>query len=236
MQVIAGWLPSGLISTDSIKHTIGRAVPEGWVGHPNFWAVACDYESGKRVAFGRDDAPPAKLRDAVAASCAIPSFFRPVEIDGRRYVDGGVCSASNLDLVAGAGLDLVICMNPTSTRERLSASNPLERAYNYTREASGRRLGYEARKVRATGTRVVLLQPTVDDLKVMGRNLMSTRRRHEVLETAIETVREQLRDRRVRDRLEGLPKGDPHKIRRPPGPPSTWPELVPAIRRGRAAA
>ena len=31
---------------------------------------------------------------AVAASCAIPGFYRPVKIGRRRYVDGGVCSAS----------------------------------------------------------------------------------------------------------------------------------------------
>ena len=56
------------------------------------------------------------LADAVAASCAIPGFYRPVDIGGRRYVDGGVRSASNLDLLAGHELDLVICLNPTSTR------------------------------------------------------------------------------------------------------------------------
>ena len=37
-----------------------------------------------------------------------------MKIGGRRYVDGGVCSVSNLDLVAGRGLDLVICLNPLS--------------------------------------------------------------------------------------------------------------------------
>ena len=52
---------------------------------------------------------------AVAASCAIPGFYRSVRIGDRRYVDGGVHSTSNLDLLAGEGLDLVICLNPTSS-------------------------------------------------------------------------------------------------------------------------
>ena len=52
---------------------VRRAVPDGWVDHPNFWAVACDYSTGRRVPFGRDDAPHAELADAVAASCAIPA-------------------------------------------------------------------------------------------------------------------------------------------------------------------
>ncbi len=114
LQLLAGWLPAGLISTEPLKEVVGRAVDGRWVGHPNFWAVACDYRSGRRVPFGREGAPHARVADAVAASCAIPGIYRPVEIGGRRYVDGGVCSASSLDLLAGRGLDLVICLNPLS--------------------------------------------------------------------------------------------------------------------------
>ena len=45
-------------------------------------------------------------------------------------------------------------------------------------------LGAEARRLRASGTDVVILQPTVHDLDVMGTNLMSGARRHEVIERA----------------------------------------------------
>jgi NTE family protein len=186
------------------------------------------------VPFGRVDSPPADIADAVAASCAIPGFFRPVKIGGRRYIDGGVCSASNLDLLAGRGLDLIICLNPLSSREAARSLNPFDRLNALSRSANGRRLGHEARKVRAYGTEVVLIQPTGEDHAVMGRNLMSATRRQEVIETAERTVAERLRRPAVKEMLEGLPKGEPHKIRRPAGPPDTWPELVPAIR-GKAA-
>ena len=62
------------------------------------------------------------------------------------------------------------------------------------RSASGRRLGHEAKRLRAEGTEVVLVQPMAEDLAVMGRNLMSGRRRNEVIETAERTVAEQLRE------------------------------------------
>jgi NTE family protein len=234
LQLLAGWAPVGFFSTDSIKDTVERAVPGRWVEHPSFWAVACDYGTGKRVPFGRVDSPPADIADAVAASCAIPGFFRPVKIGGRRYIDGGVCSASNLDLLAGRGLDLIICLNPLSSREAARSLNPFDRLNALSRSANGRRLGHEARKVRAYGTEVVLIQPTGEDHAVMGRNLMSATRRQEVIETAERTVAERLRRPAVKEMLEGLPKGEPHKIRRPAGPPDTWPELVPAIR-GKAA-
>ena len=235
MQLLAGWAPAGLVSTDSIKDTVRRAVPDRWTGHPNFWAVATDYSNGRRVAFGRLDAPPAELPDAVAASCAIPGFFRPVKVGGRRYVDGGVCSPSNLDLLAGRGLDLVICLNPLSSRAGSTGFPPLDRLNALGRANNGRRLGHEARKVRAYGTEVALIQPTADDHAVMGRNMMSGARRNDVIETAERTVAEQLRSAEMRELLAGLPRGEPHKLRRPDGPPAEWPELVPSLRRRRAA-
>src|ERR687887_812672 len=125
--VATGWLPRGIFSVDGLKETIRSVVPSGWSSHPNLWIVACDYETGRRVAFGRADAPDADLADAVAASCAIPSIYYPVTIGDRRYVDGGIYSTSNLDLLRNEDLDLAICLNPTSTLHPVRAAvNPRE--------------------------------------------------------------------------------------------------------------
>jgi NTE family protein len=139
-------------------------------------------------------------------------------------------SASNLDLLADKGLDLVICLNPTSTLEQTRSINPLDRVADAVRKGAGRRLGYEAKKVRASGTEVVLVQPVADDLALMGRNLMRRKGRHDVIVTARRTVAEQLRDPAVAELLAGLPPGPPHKIARPEGDPSTWPAIGPAAR------
>src|SRR3954467_3136746 len=122
--VLAGWLPRGFISTAPIRDLVDGFVPGHWPDHPSYWAVAADYSSGKRVAFGRDDAPTASAGDAVAASCAIPGFYHPVRVAGRRHVDGGICSTSNLDLLCGADLDLVICLNPMSSVAPVSGAPP----------------------------------------------------------------------------------------------------------------
>jgi NTE family protein len=220
----AGWLPRGFISPEPLKDTVRRVVPDGWADHPNLWIVACDYATGRRVAFGREDAPPAELADAVAASCAIPGFYRPVSIAGRRYVDGGLWSTSNLDIVRNEELDLVVCLNPTSSLHPPFAWNPAERIAAGIRRVSGRRLGSEAKRLRATGTKVVLIQPTTEDHAIMGPNLMSTRNRNPVIQTAIRTVGEQLREAGVAELVAGLPAGNPYRVRRPDGPPSTWPQ------------
>jgi NTE family protein len=235
LQVVSGWLPRGLVSTAALERTIRRVVPRGWSSHPNLWIVACDYTTGRRVPFGRDGSPPADLAQAVAASCAIPGFYRPVSIGARLYVDGGVYSASNLDIVRGEGLDLVICLNPTSTRAEVPARGPAARAAAAVRAAAGRRLGREARKLRAVGTKVVLIQPTDEDLAVMGSNLMRGHRRNEVIELAQRTVAAQLRAPEVRELIADLPAGAPERIARPDVPPSQWPALVGLPGSGEAA-
>jgi NTE family protein len=217
--LLSGWLPRGIISTEPLKDTIRRVVPEGWCSHPNMWAMACDYETGRRVAFGSERAPDAELADAVAASCAIPGFYHPVTIGGRRYVDGGMHSPSNLDVLRHKGLDLVICLNPTSSLHSIPPKHPVERLHAFMRSASGRRLGSERKRLEEAGTEVVLIQPTATDLEIMGGNLMSTKRRHEVVERATHTVARQLRQPAVRRALAGLPPGDADRI----NPPQTQP-------------
>lgn len=55
--------------------------------------------------------------------------------------------------------------------------------------------------------------------------------RHEVIQTAVTTVTEQLRRPENRELLAGLAPGNPYRVSRPKGPPATWPQdLLPAAR------
>lgn len=219
--------PRGVISTEPLKEIVRRVVPSGWTPHANFWAVAADYATLERVAFGSPGAPKADLADAVAASCAVPSFYRPVEIAGRLYLDGGIISVSNLDLLAGAGLDLVICLNPMSSRHRPSGLRPAAHLGAAMRSGYGRRLGRESKLVRDAGTSVVLIQPGARDLRAMGNNYMSGRRRNEVIETALLTVPDQLHQADNWTLLGNLPAGDPKRISRPQaGAETDWADVA----------
>jgi NTE family protein len=182
--VVSALLPRGVIRTEPIRGLVERFVRSAWPDHPAFWAVACDYSGGERVAFGSPLAPKARIGEAVAASCAIPAFYCPVSINGRRYVDGGICSPSNLDLLADSDLDLVICLNPMSSQASCTPRSTAERFAAAARRRIGRVLGSEARKLRERGTDVLLIQPSAADLAVMGANLMARDRRSLVLETA----------------------------------------------------
>jgi NTE family protein len=189
--LLSGWLPRGVVRTDPIRELVERFISTEWPGHRSFWAVACDYTTGRRVVFGSAGAPAGVLvGQAVAASCAIPAFYRPVTIGGRRYVDGGIHSVSNLDLLAGRELDLVVCLNPMSTRARVEARTPGERLAANVRASAGRRLAKEVRALAEQGTDVLLIEPGGADLAVMGVNLMARDRRGAVIDTALaSTVR-----------------------------------------------
>ena len=230
MAVLSGWLPRGIVSTEPLKDTVRRGCAQDWAPHPGYWAMAVDYRTGRRVAFGRAGSPPGSLPDAVAASCAIPGFYHPVEIGGRPYIDGGVYSTSNLDVLRSEPLQLVVALNPLSSLHAGSPRTLAERLALQMRQAAGRRLGAEAKRLRAAGVEVVLIQPTVHDLDVMGGNLLSAGRRHEVIETAVRTVTEHLRSSAVGQRLAELPKGDPVFVRRPDGRRSSWPDFRAAAR------
>lgn len=73
--------------------------------------TAVDVATGELAAFGpRGSSPEVSLEDAVNASCSVPLVYPPIPIGGRTYIDGGVRSGSNADLMAGC--DVVVALTP----------------------------------------------------------------------------------------------------------------------------
>ncbi len=70
--------------------------------------AAVNARTGRREVLRRGGA--ATLVEAVNASCAVPGAWPPVPIGDRLYIDGGVYSSANVDLVAG--YDRVVILAP----------------------------------------------------------------------------------------------------------------------------
>ena len=164
-----------------------------WPVRPSTWVVAMDYGAGTRAVFGRAGAPAATLADAVTASCAIPGWYAPRVIDGRRFVVGGTLSATSLDLLAGLGLDEVYVLAPMASFAYDSPRSPAALAERRWRRVVNRRVLADAVAVRESGTAVTVLGPGPEDLAAIGANLMNPRRRQAVLDTALRTSAEALR-------------------------------------------
>ncbi len=193
MTTAAALAPRGRGSLQPVTDLIADiAGDREWPHAPQTWIVAMDFDSGRRVAFGRADAPAVPLTQAVTASCAAPGYFPPVVIDGRRYVDGGAVSVTNADVVLREHLDEVLVLAPMAMFERDHPSGVIARLERRARRMWTRRLNIEVSRLAATGTKVRVFAPNAEDLHVMGSNVMNPARRREVFETGLRTMRARL--------------------------------------------
>ena len=222
--MLAGALPAGAVPTELVAAAFRPLFGSDWPER-NLWLTAVRLRDGKRIVFGRPGAPPAPVADAVAASCAIPSFFEPVTVGGVAFVDGGAHSPTNADLLADwspsqapapatpvgkaagpaaeRGLDLVVVSSPMSVagnRLRPSLDLPARRLCRFY-------LGQEAARIRRRGVPVFAFQPTGDDLKVMGMNAMDPARRGPVTQQARESTLKKLERDDVQSVLGSLKAG-----------------------------
>lgn len=194
---IAAVLPSGNLRTEVLGEQADVLHPDGWPELP-LWVAAVDLDRGGLTLFGRDRTDVA-VGDAVAASCAIPAYFRPVRVGGRRHVDGGVRSPTNADVVADAGLDLVVVLSPMSAT-RLDLRAP---AIAALRAVPSLQLRREAQRLREAGVPTLLLEPDPATCRAMGLNPMDPTRMVPVLAESAMSIAEQL-DRATGDTRDAL--------------------------------
>ncbi len=99
------------LAADTVPQPVRRAVVAGrlptdqWPERP-MATVAVDAATGDRRVFDRMSG--VGLVDAVAASSAVPGIWPPVTVGRSRYIDGGVHSLSNADVVVGCTRVLVL--------------------------------------------------------------------------------------------------------------------------------
>jgi NTE family protein len=197
--VAAAMLPAGQVPSELVAGPLRPLFGDAWPAD-GLWICAVHLDRGKRVVFGRTGAPHATVPDAVAASCAIPGFFQPVTINGTRFVDGGAHSPTNVDVLAGQSLDLVIVSSPMSASRGAPRPAPDLAARRLFRLYLSR----EAAAVRRGGVPVVTFQPSTDDRVAMGNNAMDPARRGPVAEQARATTQRRLREPGLRSRLEAF--------------------------------
>ncbi len=118
--------------------------------------TAVDAESGERIAFDRDAGVP--LIDAVGASCAVPGVWPLVSIGGRRFIDGGMSSPTNVDLAAG--YERIVVVAPTTLG---GGAIP--------------RLSAQIAELRRQAKRVAVVAPDKAARRAFGRNWLDPARR-----------------------------------------------------------
>lgn len=113
--------------------------------------TAVDTASGEFTVFDANSG--VRLIDAVGASCAVPGIWPPVTINGKRYMDGGMRSATNADLAAGYQRVVVIA--------------PLYQGFGPIASVAG-----QVGQLTAQGAQVVVIKPDGAALAAIGKNVL----------------------------------------------------------------
>ncbi len=137
--------------------------------------VAVDRRTGRRVVFGSPGAPRASVAEAVVASCTVPWLFAPAKIGEREYVDGGVWSATNLDVAPARRETHVLCLNPTAS---ITGSQTV---LGVVRSVARSAVSVEALVLRRRGAAVQAVAPNLECAAAMGTNFMDREPRGRVL-------------------------------------------------------
>lgn len=118
MHHIEERLPPGLFALDNYQRFFSRLLEsfgrsDSFVGlGRELYIPATDLDLGTRRIFSNTDGDQVPVSLAVAASSAIPLFFRPVRIQGRDYIDGSTGRVAHLDACIKAGANTVLIINP----------------------------------------------------------------------------------------------------------------------------
>lgn len=128
---------------------------EGWP--TRFSCTAVDAVTGEFVVWNQ--ASDVDLVRAVASSCAVPGIFPPITIGDRRYIDGGMRSATNADLAQGHDRVFVLSLFPSEPGD-----GPMD----------GFRRGFieEIELLRGSGSTVEVVSPDAGSQQAFGMNLM----------------------------------------------------------------
>lgn len=94
------------VSQAQRRSAIAARLPDREWSARRLTVTAIDTATGELAAFTASSG--VALTDAVAASCAVPGVWPPVTIGERRFMDGGMRSATNVDLAEACDRVLVL--------------------------------------------------------------------------------------------------------------------------------
>jgi NTE family protein len=110
--LIKGVWAKALLKPDRLRRTLERLLPVQRFAELALplTVTATDLDSGEELRFGAGGTE-VPLLDALCASCALPLYFPPFLLNGRRCADGGLREVVPLEVAAGFPADLVVAVD-----------------------------------------------------------------------------------------------------------------------------
>jgi NTE family protein len=209
---LAEALPTGLYSGSGLSDYVEEALSDaGRVNDfrlldPELYLTATDLDTCERIVFGEDDWSDVPISKAVECSTCLPIVYKPVDLKGRQFVDGGIRSTTNVDIAVEKGAKFIVVVNPLvpyvndfektiptvfGRRVRRVSDMGLPAIANQTfRLIAHQRLhqAVEQWQEKYPGVDIVLLEPQPNDELMFGTPIMDYSRRLQIARHGFESV------------------------------------------------
>jgi len=209
---LAEALPTGLYSGAGLSEYVEEALSDA--GRVNdfrlleheLYLTATDLDTCERIVFGEEEWSDVPISKAVECSTCLPIVYKPVDLKGRQFVDGGIRSTTNVDIAVEKGAKFIVVVNPlvpfvndfettiptvTGRRVRRVSDMGLPAIANQTfRLIAHARLhqAVEQWQEKYPGVDIVLLEPEPNDELMFGTPIMDYSRRLKIARHGFETV------------------------------------------------
>jgi NTE family protein len=209
---LAEALPAGLYSGRGLSDYVEEALSEAnrvndfRLLDNELYLAATDLDTCERIVFGEEGWTDVPISKAVECSTCLPIVYKPVDLKGRQFVDGGIRSTTNVDIAVEKGAKFIVVVNPlvpyvndfrntiptvTGRRVRRVSDMGLPAIANQTfRLIAHQRLhqAVEQWQEKYPGVDIVLLEPEPTDELMFGTPIMDYSRRLKIAKHGFETV------------------------------------------------
>ena len=209
---LAEALPTGLYSGSGVSDYVAEALGEDdrvndfRLLDPELYLTATDLDTCERIVFGEEGWADVPISKAVECSTCLPIVYKPVDLKGRQFVDGGIRSTTNVDIAVEKGAKFIVVVNPLvpyvndfektiptvfGRRVRRVSDMGLPAIANQTfRLIAHQRLhqAVEQWQEKYPGVDIVLLEPQPNDELMFGTPIMDYSRRLKIARHGFESV------------------------------------------------
>ena len=205
---LADVLPSGLYDSMALERYLRESLHR--LGYSNrfhdlaktLYIIATNLDSGERAVFGPGTNEDVPISLAVAASSALPLFYKPVSIGSEQYVDGGLRGTASLDLAIEEGATLVVCINPVVPFDNREENGGRPQGHSLSEKGvqavtdqmlaillhSGLHYHIKQLRRRHRDVDIILIEPRYDDEMMHFTNIMSYPARLTIARHGFESV------------------------------------------------
>jgi predicted acylesterase/phospholipase RssA len=209
---LAEALPTGLYSGSGLSEYVEQALSDGGrvndfrLIDPELYLTATDLDTCERIVFGEEGWNDVPISKAVECSTCLPIVYKPVDLKGRQFVDGGIRSTTNVDIAVEKGAKFIVVVNPLvpyvndfektiptvfGRRVRRVSDMGLPAIANQTfRLIAHQRLhqAVEQWQEKYPGVDIILLEPSPNDELMFGTPIMDYSRRLRIARHGFESV------------------------------------------------